>query len=360
MLKTDSILLVGHNLDESPELHIPGLVCINKRNVYREGITWYELIADPPDYAKSIISFEEKPFPKISWISKYGSVTFNSEGLDFPDGGMNEKGLAIFEMSLGNTQYKNDKSNPTLFMPLWIQYQLDNSTTLDEVIRNAGDINLQGWSWHYFVTDADGNCAIIEFLKGEVIIHKNEDVTYPVLCNTQYSRELERLKNYQGFGGEKKIRKLLPKAPRFVRAAKLLKEFDISTHVSPRDYALELLKEIKIKGWNKWSILVDVNNMTIYFHTNRNRKLRYFSFNNFDFSDEKPARLLDIHADLSGDVTPDFIDYTYERNFEHTKERAEYLFKKRFKGLIDNGVTARVYAKRFADYSERMRSKNMK
>jgi len=142
MLKMDSIFFVGHNLDESPELHVPGLVCINKRNVYREGMTWYELIADPPDYKKSSIPFEEKPHPKISWMSKYGSITFNSEGLDFPDGGINEKGLAVFEMSLGNTKFKIDESKPTLFITLWIQYQLDNYATVDEVIQNINNINL--------------------------------------------------------------------------------------------------------------------------------------------------------------------------------------------------------------------------
>jgi choloylglycine hydrolase len=29
----------------------------------------------------------------ISWISKYGSITFNQYGREFPTGGMNEKGL---------------------------------------------------------------------------------------------------------------------------------------------------------------------------------------------------------------------------------------------------------------------------
>lgn len=143
MLKTDSALFVGHNLDESPELHVPGRVCINPRNITREGITWYELIADPPDFQKVLIPFEQRPSPKIRWISRYGSITFNSEGLDFPDGGMNEKGLAIFEMSMGNTEHKIDESNPTLFICLWIQYQLDNCATLAEVIQNARNINLQ-------------------------------------------------------------------------------------------------------------------------------------------------------------------------------------------------------------------------
>jgi penicillin V acylase-like amidase (Ntn superfamily) len=31
----------------------------------------------------------------ISWISQYGSITFNQYGKEFPTGGMNEKGLVV-------------------------------------------------------------------------------------------------------------------------------------------------------------------------------------------------------------------------------------------------------------------------
>ena len=46
------------------------------------------MIADPPDYEKAMIPFEQKSAPNINWVSKYGSITFNNEGLDFPDGGV--------------------------------------------------------------------------------------------------------------------------------------------------------------------------------------------------------------------------------------------------------------------------------
>jgi len=101
---------------------------------------------------------------------------------------------------------------------------------------------------------------------------------------------------------------------------------------------------------------MDVKNMMIYFHTNINRKLRYFSLSNFDFSNDSPSRVLDIHADLSDDVSDDFFDYSYESNYKLTKERADILFIERLKGLEGNGITAEIYAKRFADYSKRMRS----
>lgn len=359
MLKDNSHLFVGHNLDESPGLHVPGYVCINKRNQYREGITWYELIADPSEYEKAIIPFKDKPDPKIKWISLYGSVTFNSEGFDFPDGGINEKGIAIFEMSLGNTQYKEDQSNPTLFMPLWIQYQLDKCATLDEVFQNANDINLQGWTWHYFVSDADGHCAMIEFLHGDVFIHK--DVDYPILCNTQYDRELDRLKKYQDYSETwYQMTSFLRKPPRFVRAAKMLDEFNAGKNTDPKEYAFKILEEIQIQGWNKWSLLVDIKNSIIYFNTNKNRKRRYFSFHDYNFSADDASKFLDIHANFSGNVSDKFTDYSYENDLKLTRERADILFVDRFKGLIDNGVTAEVYAERFADYSKRMRSIEIK
>jgi hypothetical protein len=37
--------------------------------------------------------------PRISWISKYGSITLNQFGKEFPLGGMNEAGLAIEELN---------------------------------------------------------------------------------------------------------------------------------------------------------------------------------------------------------------------------------------------------------------------
>lgn len=355
LLKSGSSLYVGHNLDESPGLHVPGLVCVNPREAYREGMTWAELVSPPAEYEKALVPFDKKPGPKIRWVSKYGSITFNSEGLDFPDGGINEKGLSVFEMSLGETKHQADPKKPTLFMPLWIQYQLDNCASLDEVVRSAEDINIQGWSWHYFVSDSRGNAAIVEFLEGKPVVHRGEAASWPVLCNTRYSLELERLKEYQGFGGRKAVGGPFQRAPRFVRGAKMLQDYDPSAHGSPREYAMKILGEIKIRGWNKWAILIDVRDMTVTLHTDRNRKLRRFSFRDFDLSPGWPPRLLDIHSELAGNVAEAFVDYSHDRNHALTKERAKILFVERLKGLEANGVTAEIYARRLADYSRRMR-----
>ena len=76
-------LIYGHNLNQG-DIGVPGLVFINKRGIFKLGRTWSELIT------------KERLNPSSHcWISRYGSVTFNAFGRDFPDGGMNEVGLYI-------------------------------------------------------------------------------------------------------------------------------------------------------------------------------------------------------------------------------------------------------------------------
>ena len=58
---------------------------------------------------------------------QYISVTFNAFGRELPDGGMNEKGLFIWEMT-GGTTFDEEANRPRLFMSQWMQYQLDNFT----------------------------------------------------------------------------------------------------------------------------------------------------------------------------------------------------------------------------------------
>ena len=71
----------------------------------------------------------------ISWISQYGSITFNQYGKEFPTGGMNEKGLVVELMWLDETKYPSADNRPAIGVLQWIQYQLDNCTTIEEVLQ---------------------------------------------------------------------------------------------------------------------------------------------------------------------------------------------------------------------------------
>ena len=84
------------------------------------------------------------------WTSKFGSITFNQNGKEFPYGGINEKGLVVEQLWLGNTEYQ-ENNNKTISELEWIQYQLDNYENVDEVIKNINSLAIKPIARiHYF------------------------------------------------------------------------------------------------------------------------------------------------------------------------------------------------------------------
>ena len=52
----------------------------------------------------------------------------------------------------------------------------------------------------------------------------------------------------------------------------------------------------------------------VYFKSFSNPKMRYFSFNSFDLSCASAVKILDINAEIEGDVTNKFQDYRQQIN----------------------------------------------
>ena len=302
LIQQDGQVRVGHNLDESPELFIPGLVCVNKRGEYREGITWAELVSRPEVYAETVaVPFENRPEPRINWTSRYASITFNSEGVDFPDGGMNEKGLCIFEMSMGLTRFMKIAGKPTLFICLWIQYQLDNFATVDEVMAHLGEINQDGWSWHYFIADRSGDYAIVEYLEDRIVVYRDEQAPVPMLCNSSYKRELELVSGKPTL--LTRIKNMIGKRRRFQRGLLARERLAGDAAMDLDKQAREMVDIMAIRGWNKWQIIADPVNLKVDFRTHRNRVFRTIDLTRLELSSGSPAQILDIHGPGSGDVT---------------------------------------------------------
>ena len=74
--------------------------------------------------------------PALTWTSKYGSITFNQYGREFAHGGMNEAGLVIELMWLQETQYPGPDDRFGLDCLQWVQYHLDTSATVAEVLAS--------------------------------------------------------------------------------------------------------------------------------------------------------------------------------------------------------------------------------
>ena len=294
-LQKGKTLIYGHNLNEG-DIGVPGLVFINKRGMFKTGRTWNEIITRGQINPSS-----------HTWISRYGSVTFNNFGKDFPDGGMNEAGLFIWEMNEEADYPKND-SLPKLNQMNWMQYILDNYSTTEEAIGSASEFEIDGWSCHFFVGDAEGNTAAIAFINGEVVVHTGDEMPVPALFNSPYDRELELSKYFRGFGGEYQPDETDPNVPRFVRTAVMIDNYQKED--DPIDYGFYMLKTLRVFNDPEWSILFDAQNRTVHFRTRINPERKTLVMDEIDFSNSEPALVLNMATAFSGNILSVFKPYS--------------------------------------------------
>lgn len=287
-----------------------GLVIVNKRDIAKQAMT-----SDQP----------------MQWVSKYGSLVFTQAGRELPMGGMNETGLAIELMWLDETIYPMPDSRSTVYELQWIQYQLDTASSLEEVLASHNILRIDRSSKsliHFLVIDGSGNCAIIEFINGEMVVHARNEMLMPVLTNNTYQKSLEYLKEHQGFGGDKVPSEDLGSLSRFVRISTLLRGVP-SENVNPHsafkilssvaDFRETPQEEATFENMErlmrtKWNIVYDVVNKKIHFLTQSNRNVRTICLKAFDFAGDTAVQVLEMRAQLVEDVSHHFIPYTYELN----------------------------------------------
>jgi len=342
LMEKAGVFIAGRNLDS--QKFTPGVVVVNKRGIRKESRSWNEL-----GYGQAV------PNPHVTWVSRYGSITFNTFSRDLIDGGMNESGLFIQEMSLVENKYPEDATKPRFFMMLWMQYVLDNFEFVDQVVDSAREVVIDGWNWHFFVGDAAGDTAAIEFVEGEPVLTYGEAMPITVLANETYAIEMERSRKYVGFGGDQPV--VLkgdpnyrdPSEPveddRFVNAAMLIHRGEASP-LAPLDYGMKILEEMAWEG-TQWSYVCDLTNRTIRFRTQDSPGIKVLDFADFDFEAHSPVRMLDIHS--TGEVGPgSFSDYTLELNRDHLSRKISGWGEV----FTSNGATLEGALDRIAGYPE--------
>ncbi len=289
------------------------LIIVNKRNVSKTAVAMDSVAGQQP----------------AVWSSKYGSITFTQTAQEFPWQGMNEAGLAVSSMLLRESQVPEPDSRPYVFAGgQWMQYILDNFSTVEEVIESNSQIRLAGdlnsWDNHYLVCDSTGNCVVVEYLDGEMVYYNNETLPYKTLTNTRYDQSLNFLSDYVGFGGTLPIPDADPygnSLNRFVRAAYMLEDYDETDSI---EYGFDILEYVKQEWYisTQRSIVFDINNLRIYFRSLNNSNIRYLDFSSFDFSCETPVTFLNIDTGLAGDVSNELINITQQIN----KTQAEIFY----------------------------------
>lgn len=287
-LKNRGEVLFGKNYDW---MIGDGLIFVNKRGVAKT----------------SIVENSTNP---AKWVSRYGSVTFNQYGRENPMGGINEPGLVIELMWLDETKYPRADSRPALDTLEWIQYQLDTSATVEEVLKTAENVRIDSQvTLHYLVNDKNGNSATVEFLDGKMVAHSGEKLTVAALANDTYEKSLNYSKQARAAKSESSL-------DRFTRAAQRAKEFEKQPKSEQEavGYAFDILANVAQKNSTQWSIVYDQQRGKIYFRSRQSPAIKTIDTKSFDYSCGTAVKIFDINAKTSGDVTARFTDYTREAN----------------------------------------------
>ena len=289
-LQHDDEVVFGRNFDWPVDT---GALIVNRRHVQKTAFV-------PP------------PEQPVTWVSKYGSVTFNQFSKEVPIGGMNEEGLVI-ESMVSRTEQPAADTRKAINELQWIQYQLDTCKSVGEVIESARGIRIARFAvgLHYFVSDRSGKGAAIEFLNGKMVHRSAERLPAKVLANTSYDEALLTLGGGEGTGA-----KGAPFRPRgdtrFQRAAGMIAEYDGRQPAVA--FAFRTLDAVSQRDFTKWQVVYDITQRRIYFRTLRDHGIRIVELANFDFGRLNDTLMLDVNSGGPGSVGDRFQVYTETLN----------------------------------------------
>lgn len=290
-LTSGDVNIFGRNYDWSVG---DGAVIVNKRGL-----------------AKTAMKAKDETGQPAKWKSKYGSITFNQYGREFPQGGINEAGLVVEIMAVPEGEYPAADSRLYVGKAQYRQYLLDSFSTVKEVVESDSvriTATGKGPMTHLLVSDRTGASAVIEFVGGKRVVYTGDSLPVRALSNTLYTDSLShwRAKKVPTVDTWKSVE-------RFILAADATSSFDAKAVKAPIDHAFGLLKQLVQGDKTKWSIVYDIKNLQVFFHTSSNPKPRSIDLKKVDFSCNTPVKMADINGG-SSDISNSFHDYKLQAN----------------------------------------------
>ena len=292
-VKAGESLVYGRNMDYDYE---HGLILVNKRHVSKSA------------FLLPLTVGSTKP---ARWTSRYGSVTVSNIGREFPDTGMNEVGLVVCETTLEQSRYPDTDEREAINVAQWIQYQLDKSATVKEVLASLDAVRIfppGKRGHHYFMCDASGDCATVEYLDGRAVVHHGEGLPVTVLTNDTYHASTAFLGEHVGFGGAASIPQDNSSLARFVRAANLLRTYHDESKLV--DYAFRVLTAVAQGEDTKRSIVFDIAAKRLHFRTLSHPAVKFINLADVDYGCASPMQILDTKQPGQGDISDKLEIYT--------------------------------------------------
>ena len=283
-------------------------------------------------FPRGIERFGEAGSSSIKWKSKFGSVITSSWDIASSDG-MNEKGLVGNLLWLVESQYPKFEKNGKvkgLAVSLWLQYVLDNFSTVAEAVialeKNEFVVtssHIPGTdifaTVHLSISDAGGDNAIFEYINGKLVIH--HDRKYVTMTNSPiFDQQLAIDTYWKGIPGTIMLPGTNRAADRFVRASyyidaipktdntrsALASVFGVIRNCSvPLGIASETEPNISS---TRWRTVADQKKLVYYFDNVLNPNVIWVEFNKIDFSEKGKIKKLSLanNENYSGDSLLNF------------------------------------------------------
>ena len=128
----------------------------------------------------------------------------------------------------------------------------------------------------------------------------------------QYTKLLEHLKLYNGFGGKLAIPGGIESLDRFVRGVYYWKNLPVPADVlQATDYGFSATQILTVPpgfthGGTQWTIVTDIDNKRIYFRTANNPTIASIDLNKLSASAKAPGDINLLRTDLAGDISDMF------------------------------------------------------
>ena len=251
----------------------------------------------------------------IHWKSKYGSVITAGYDIGTSDG-MNEKGLVANLLYLAESDYyRPNDTRPVMGISIWTQYVLDNFATVDEAVKelsketfriDAPDMpNGAKSTLHLAISDASGNSAIFEYIKGKLIIHEGKE--YQVMTNSPSYEQQITLNNYwKQIGGLVMLPGTNRAVDRFVRASFYINVipqtdnqreavagvFSVIRNVSV-SLGISVPAQPNISS-TRWRTVADQKNKVYFFESTMTPNIFWINMKDLDFSAGAPIKKLNL------------------------------------------------------------------
>jgi penicillin V acylase-like amidase (Ntn superfamily) len=256
----------------------------------------------------------------VTWESRFGVVGLSMWDCGTTDA-VNTAGLAAHALYLGSAGFAAPGSPGAITNLLWAQWVLDNCPTVNEAVAALHDrpivsapIRGQELGCHLALEDASGDSAIVEPIDGKLRVHHGPE--YQVMANDPpFDEQMENLRHYRPFGGDRPLPGGIESIDRFVRAA-----FFLHYLPEPSDLPEAIAGVVNIAGtvscppgapyedfgvyptW--WTSAIDLTNLTYYFWSHSSPSLIWAELSEIDLHPGAPVRSLNPREPgLAGDVT---------------------------------------------------------